>query len=284
VIRVLVTGAAGMCGRDVVLAAERRGHEVTGLGRRELDVCDAAQIASALRDLRPDVIINCAAWTDVDGAESSEEEALAVNGVAPGLLAAAAAKAGAHLVHVSTDYVFDGTAARPYVESDPPSPRTAYGRTKLAGEQAVVEAGGRAAVVRSAWLFGIGGRNFVARILALGRDGREEVTVIADQIGSPTYSGHLGPALVQVAERGLTGLMHVAGAGSCSWAELAGAAFSAEGVACAVRPITSAEFPLPAPRPAWSVLASERSDAPRLPGWREGLAAYLAELHAGVPR
>lgn len=282
--RLLVTGAGGMGARDVVLAAEGRQHEIAALERRELDVTDGAQIASVLRELRPEAIINCAAWTDVDGAEAAEDEALAVNGVAPGLLAAAAARAGAHLVHISTDYVFDGTATRPYVESDPPNPRTAYGRTKLAGEHAVAAAGGRAAVVRSAWLFGVGGRNFVSTVLALGRDGREELTVVGDQIGSPTYTGHFGPALVQIAERGLTGVMHVAGAGSCSWAELAGAAFAAEGVACAVRPVTSAEFPLPAPRPAWSVLGSERSDTPRLADWQEGLAAYLGALREEVHR
>jgi dTDP-4-dehydrorhamnose reductase len=282
--RLLVTGAGGMCARDVVLAAAGRQHEVAALSRSELDVCDGAQVARVVGELRPQAIVNCAAWTDVDGAERAEEEAMAVNGVAPGLLAQAASNAGAHLVHVSTDYVFDGTATRPYVESDAPNPRTAYGRTKLAGERAVAAAGGGAAIVRAAWLFGVGGRNFVATMLGLARDGRAEVAVVDDQVGSPTYTGHLAPALLEIAERRLDGVLHVAGGGSCSWAQLAAAAFAADGVQCEVRPVTSAEYPLPAPRPAWSVLASERPQAPRLPAWREGLTAYLAELHAEVPR
>lgn len=282
--RLLVTGAGGMCARDVVLAATGRQHEVTALDRRELDVCDSDRVASVVAELQPDAIINCAAWTDVDGAEGAEEEALAVNGVAPGLLAAAAVEAGAHLVHVSTDYVFDGLATRPYVESDAPAPRTAYGRTKLAGERAAAAAGGRLAFVRSAWLFGVGGRNFVATMLRLGRDGRDEIGVVADQVGSPTYTGHLAPALVEIAERRLTGVMHVAGGGQCSWAELAAATYAAAAVDCEVRPLTTAEYPLPAPRPAWSVLASERPEVPRLPSWQDGLAAYLAELHAEVAR
>jgi len=280
--RLLVTGAAGMCARDVISVAGDRGHEVLAPDESELDVCDRDVVARVFAELHPDAVINCAAWTDVDAAEAAEEAALAVNGSAAGLLAEAANAHGAQLVHISTDYVFDGGATRPYVESDVPAPRTAYGRTKLAGERAVMAAGESHAIARTAWLFGVTGRNFVATMLDLARDGREEVAVVADQIGSPTYSGHLARALVEIAERGLHGVMHVAGGGRCSWAELAAATFSAAGVDCQVRPITTAEFPLPAPRPAWSVLASERADVPRLPPWQDGLIAYLEQ--AGVAR
>jgi dTDP-4-dehydrorhamnose reductase len=273
-----------MCARAVRSVAAERGHEVLAPDERDLDVCDAAMLATRFAQLRPDAVINCAAWTDVDGAESAEAAALAVNGVAPGLLADAANQCGAHLVHISTDYVFDGEASAPYVESDPPAPRGAYGRTKLAGEQAVLAAGGDHAIVRTAWLFGVGGRNFVATMLKLAGDGRDEVSVVADQVGSPTYAGHLAQALVEIAERRLGGIMHVAGGGQCSWADLAVATFASAGIDCAVRPVTTAEYPLPAPRPAWSVLASERADVPRLPPWQDGLAAYLAAARAEAPR
>jgi len=282
--RLLVTGAAGMCAREVLGVATARGHEVLAPDERDLDVCDPSVLARAFAELCPDAIVNCAAWTDVDGAESSEDAALAVNGVAPGLLAEAANGCGAHLVHISTDYVFDGSAKSPYVESDLPNPQTAYGRTKLAGERAVLGAGGGHAIVRTAWLFGVGGRNLVATMLKLASEGRDEVGVVADQIGCPTYAGHLAGALVDVAELRLRGVMHIAGAGQCSWAELAARTFAACDIDCRVRPLTTKEYPLPAPRPAWSVLASERPDVPRLPPWQEGLAAYLEQVRAGASR
>jgi dTDP-4-dehydrorhamnose reductase len=161
----------------------------------------------------------------------------------------------------------------PYREDDPTGPAGAYGRSKLAGE-ILVAAAGEHAVVRSAWLFGIHGRNFVGTMLRLAED-RDEVNVVADQFGCPTFTGHLASALVDIAERRLTGVLHVAGGGSCSWHELAQATFDEAGVDCRARPVTTAEFPRPAPRPAWSVLGSTRPDAPALPPWREGLSAYL---------
>jgi dTDP-4-dehydrorhamnose reductase len=281
--RVLVIGAGGMLARDVVLAAEGPQHQNTAQAEQDLVVTDAVLVAAALAELRPEAVVNCAAWTDVDGAEANEAAALQVNGVAPGHLARAAADHGAQLVHVSTDYVFDGTARRPYFESDPTGPRSAYGRTKLAGEQAVLAAGGGHAVVRTAWLFGAAGTNFVATMLALAAT-RDAVTVVGDQIGSPTFTGHLAGALLDIAERRVAGIAHVAGAGQCAWSELAAQTFEQAGVSCTVRPVPSSEFPRPAPRPAWSVLASERDDVPVLPPWREGLAAYLAEISESVER
>jgi dTDP-4-dehydrorhamnose reductase len=177
-------------------------------------------------------------------------------------------------VHPSSDYVFDGTATDPYLESSATGPLSAYGRSKLAGERAVAQAAPRTAIVRSSWLFGAGGKNFVDTMLRLAGE-RDEVTVVDDQVGCPTFTGHLATALVEVAERGLTGTMHVAGAGQCSWYDLAVAAFEASGADCEVRRGRTADLGRPAPRPAFSVLRSERDDAPVLPDWREGLREYL---------
>ena len=276
--RLLVTGAAGMLGRDVVAAANDAGHEVVALARAELDITDAAAVRAAVLDAEPEAVINCAAWTDVDGrmgltaiAETHEDAATAVNGTGAGNLAAAAP----YLVHLSSDYVFDGDAREPYPEDAPTAPRSAYGRSKLAGELAVDS--GRAAIVRSSWLFGPHGRNFVDTMRRVGAE-RDEIAVVDDQIGCPTYTGHLAPALVTVAERGLTGVLHVAGAGRCSWFDLAVATFAETGIECRVRPQGTAELGRPAPRPAFSALASTRSDAPVLPDWREGLRAHLARV------
>jgi dTDP-4-dehydrorhamnose reductase len=274
--RLLVTGAGGMLGRDVVRAAEAAGHDVAAFARADLDVTDAAAVRGAVEASAPDAVVNCAAWTDVDGAEAHEEAATLVNGVGAGQVADAATAAGAGVVHVSSDYVFDGTKDRPYVESDPTAPLSAYGRGKLAGERAVLEGDGARAVVRSSWLFGAGGSNFVETMLRLGEE-RGEVRVVGDQIGCPTYTGHLAPALVALAAGGATGLFHVAGVGAASWHGFAREIFAAVGLPVELHETTTDEFPRPAPRPAFSVLASERRDAPRLAPWQDGLAAYLAE-------
>jgi dTDP-4-dehydrorhamnose reductase len=273
--RLLVTGAAGMLGRDVVAAAEAAGHDVIALSRRDLDLSHPSLVRSAVQSARPDSVVNCAGWTDVDGAEEAEEQATRVNGTGAGAVAAAAAAAGAHTVHVSSDYVFDGTATEPYTEDAPTGPHSAYGRSKLAGERAVAEASPQAAIVRSSWLFGVHGANFVATMLKLARE-RDEVQVVDDQVGCPTFTGHLSGALVEIAERRLTGVLHVAGGGFCSWCELARATFEQAGSDCRAVPVSTAEFPRPAPRPAWSVLGSTRSDVPTLPPWSKGLGAYLA--------
>ena len=220
--------------------------------------------------------MNCAAYTDVDGAEANEAVALAVNGDGPRNVAIAAAECGARLIHVSTDYVFDGTATRPYVESDPPAPTSAYGRSKLAGEEAVLAADPGHVVVRTSWLFGSGGRNFVDTMLSLGAE-REAVDVVTDQVGCPTWSGHLAEALLVLAGRpSSSGTYHASGAGHCSWHDLAVEVFAQAGIDCRVEPTDSSAMERPAPRPAYSVLASERPDAVTLPPWQEGVAAYLA--------
>ncbi|MEA2197033.1 MAG: dTDP-4-dehydrorhamnose reductase [Solirubrobacteraceae bacterium] len=278
--RLLVTGAAGMLGRDVTSAAVAAGHEVIALARADLDITDGAAVDAAVLEARPDAVINCAAWTDVDGAEKRADEALAANGSGAGNVARAAAEAGAWLVHVSTDYVFSGAKRSPYLESDATDPASEYGRGKLAGEAAVATAAPDGhTIVRSSWLFGAGGRCFPATILRAGSE-RDQLTVVDDQVGCPTFTGHLGPALVALAQDPVPGLVHVAGAGSCSWFDLAGEIVRLAGLSCEILPGTTAELGRPAPRPAYSVLGSEREDAPRLPEWHEGLEAFLA---AGVP-
>jgi dTDP-4-dehydrorhamnose reductase len=274
--RLLITGAGGMLGRDVVRAAEAAGHDVLAFARADLDVTDGPAVRRAFEEARPGAVVNCAAWTDVDGAEADEASATLVNGVGAGNVADAATDVGAGVVHVSSDYVFDGTKAGPYVESDVPNPLSAYGRSKLAGELAVGEGPGTRAVVRSSWLFGTGGRNFVETMLALGAE-RAEVRVVGDQVGCPTYTGHLAPVLVALAQGGATGMFHVAGTGAASWFAFAREIFRAAAVECRVEETTTDEFPRPAPRPAWSVLAAQRRDSPRLAPWQDGLAAYLAE-------
>ena len=272
--KITVLGARGMLGHDVVLAAENEGHEVSGYGHAEVDITDPEQVGRRLRLDRPDAVVNCAAWTDVDGAEGAEGAATAVNGTGARDLALAATAAGAQLVHVSTDYVFDGTKRTPYVESDPVGPRSAYGRSKLAGEQGVAAASPDHAIVRTAWLYGAGGPNFVATMLRLAGE-RDEVSVVTDQIGCPTWTGHLAPVLVQIAERGQGGVQHAAAAGSVSWNGFAQAIFETAGVDCRVLPTTTDAFPRPAPRPAFSVLGTERDDHIPLPAWDAGLRAHL---------
>jgi dTDP-4-dehydrorhamnose reductase len=281
--RLLVTGAAGMLGSDVAAAAAARGHDVVALARADLDITDAGAVRDAIAAARPDAVINCAAWTDVDGAETHEAQATTVNGDGAGHVAAAAADAGARLVHVSSDYVFDGRAHDPYAEGSATGPQGAYGRSKLAGEEAVATAGGDYAIVRSAWLFGRHGRNFVATMLRLGAE-RDAVDVVDDQVGCPTWTGHLAPALVTIAERRLTGVMHAAGGGACSWFELAQATFERVGLDCEVRPQSTGALGRPAPRPGYSALRSTRPEVPVLPSWWEGLDGYLHEIRAEAVR
>ena len=277
--KLLVTGAAGMLGRDIMLAAGNAGHDLVGYGRAELDVTNAAALERKLDLERPDLVVNCAAWTDVDGAESAEEAALAVNGEGAGNVAAAASKVEARVLHVSTDYVFDGTKGAAYVESDQPAPLSAYARTKLAGEEAVAAANKRHFIVRSAGLFGLGGRNFVDTMLRLA-EVQNEVTVVRDQVTSPTYTWHLAYGIVRLIEGIEYGIHHMAGAGQCSWYEFAGEVFEQAKVECRVLSITSEEFGAAAPRPAFSALTSQREHAIRLPSWQDGLAGYLAQRQA----
>lgn len=274
--RLVITGADGMLGQDVAVAAAAAGHETIALARSDLDITDRAAVGDTIAAARPDAVINCAGWTDVDGAEASPEEALAVNGAGAGNVAAAAQEGGAWTVHVSSDYVFDGTKREPYVESDPTGPLSSYGASKLAGEREVARAAPEAhTIVRSSWLFGAGGPCFPATMLRLAAE-RDQLQVVDDQVGCPTFTGHLAHALVDLARAPFPGVVHVAGGGHCSWFEFSREIVKAAGLECEVTPCSTAEMPRPAQRPAYSVLGSERAEAPALPHWREGLAEYMA--------
>jgi dTDP-4-dehydrorhamnose reductase len=264
----LITGARGQLGHALVDAFQ--GDDVLALGRDGWDV----RLEAPALPWAPELVLHAAAWTDVDGAEDDPQSAAAVN---VGGTAHAAAL-GAPLVTYSTDYVFDGTKGEPYVESDAPAPLSAYGRTKLHAEAA---AGERAWIVRSSWLFGETSHNFVRTMLRLGAE-RDEVAVVDDQRGSPTYVGHLAAATRQVLLLPY-GVYHVAADGDATWADFAEAIFEEAGLGTRVRRITTAELGRPAPRPAYSVLRSEKG-APTLPHWREGLRETIAAIRTGAAR
>lgn len=267
--RVLVTGAGGQLGRALV--EEFSSDDVVAFGRADWDVAGPAPTLAA----RPDLVLHAAAWTNVDGAEDDPQAAAAVN---VGGTANAAAL-GVPLVAFSTDYVFDGRKGAPYVESDPPSPLSVYGATKLQGERA---AGPSAWVVRTSWLFGETGHNFLKTMLRLGSE-RDEVAVVDDQRGCPTYVGHLAAATRELVDgRRAFGVWHLAADGDCTWADFAEAIFAEAGLPCRVRRISSAEFGARASRPTCSILRSAKN-APRLPHWRDGLSACLAAVSHDHP-
>jgi dTDP-4-dehydrorhamnose reductase len=261
----LVTGAGSQLAE--ALREEFASEDVMALRREDWDV--TLPPPPELPEI--DVVLHTAAWTDVDGAETHPQEAAAVNigGTQH------AAELGVPVVHFSTDYVFDGRKREPYVESDAPAPLSVYGRTKLQSEAA---AGENAWVVRASWLFGWTSQNFVRTMLSLGSE-RDEVAVVDDQRGCPTYVGHLAAAVRELLELP-RGVWHLAADGECTWAELAEAIFEEAGLDCRVLRITSEELQRPAPRPAYSVLRSERPEAPRLPHWRDGLHSCLERLGA----
>jgi dTDP-4-dehydrorhamnose reductase len=257
--RWLVTGAGGMLGTDLVAALAGRGESVTGLDRAGLDLTDAAATAAAVAAARPDVVVNCAAWTAVDDAESAEDRALAINRGGPAHLAAACAATGSRLVHVSTDYVFAGDGHRPYAEDDAPAPRTAYGRTKLAGEQAVLtRLPGAGYVVRTAWLYGAHGPNFVRTMIRLEGQ-RSTLDVVDDQQGQPTWTADVAAQIIALIGAGARpGIYHATSAGQTTWCGLAREVFSLLGAEPSrVHPIATSAMPRPAPRPAYSVLGHD---------------------------
>jgi len=266
----VVVGAAGMLGREVVGLLERTGQDVRPLTRADLDVTDADAVARSLRGA--DVVVNCSAWTAVDDAEAHEGAAFGPNAVGPAHLAASATAAGARLVHVSTDYVFAGDASEPYAEDAPVAPRSAYGRTKAAGEWAVRAAGGDHLVLRTAWLYGDGPcfPRTIARLLAE----RDSISVVDDQVGQPTWTVDVADLVLRVVEAGVPGgVLHATAGGRGTWRDLAVEVARHRGVdEAAVLPTTSGAYVLPAPRPAWSVLGHGRLEqlgvAP-IGDWRE---------------
>ena len=287
--RVLVTGAGGQLGHDVVAAATAAGDEVAACDRAALDVTDRDAVLGAITSWRPDAVVHGAAWTAVDACEGDPARAFTSNALAVRWVAEACDRVGAHLVHVSTDYVFDGTQARPYVEWDATGPRSIYGASKLAGEREAQALGTRAAVVRTSWVCGEHGSNMVATVLrvAAGRAGEEgALAFVEDQRGHPTFTADLAPLLLRLARDRRSGVVHATNQGAVSWYEFVGDVLVAAGYDRAmVRPITSAELdpPRPAPRPANSVLDNvvlRAAGIPLLRDYRQPLAELVARLRA----
>lgn len=277
--RVFLTGAGGMLGGAVSAHAEGLGFEVVAPTRAELEITDAEAVVRAVREARPELVVHCAAYTDVDGAEAEPEEAMRVNGDGTAHVADEAARAGATMLYVSTDYVFDGKKEAPYLPDDEPRPVNAYGRSKLAGEAAVRASGGEWLIVRTSWLYGAGGRNFVDTIARAARE-REELRVVVDQRGRPSWTEAVAAALLDLAGSGARGIHHVANRGEATWHDVAVAVVRALGLAVPVLPATAADVQRPAPRPRYSVLDLEETEAAlgrRLPPWRESLRDYLRE-------
>lgn len=285
--KVLITGAAGLLGSAVVEAARQRGHDVVACDRAALDITQPESVRAVFAAERPELVVNCAGFTAVDAAETQPELAMAVNCEGARNVAQAAAEVGARMVHMSTDYVFDGAADRPYTPDDEPNPLGVYARSKLAGEEAVRgvadAAGADWLILRTGWLYGAGGKNFVDSMAKAGEARPEGVlTIVADQIGGPTWTGSLAPALIELAEERATGVLHLADAGEATWLELASEAFRVSGVEPLPTGVSSEAWGAPAPRPAYSVLDSSQAAAllgrglgRDLPHWKDSLRSYL---------
>jgi dTDP-4-dehydrorhamnose reductase len=273
-LKLLLAGAGGQLGRCLLAACAR--HDVTALGRAELDITDAAQVSAAINFHRPDLLINASAFNDVDGAESRGAQAHAVNAKGPGILAAAAATYGIPVLHVSTDYVFDGALRRPYHEYDRTNPLSSYGAGKLAGEEAVRSLNPRHYIVRTAWLFWEDGKNFLLSMYRLASHPR--LKVVSDQTGSPTYVPHLAAAISQLIETAAYGTYHLAGHGGASRWELVSELFRRLRIPSQIQPVSHLEFPADAARPAFSVLTSLQNPRIELPPWQAGLDEFVFGL------
>lgn len=276
--RILLTGASGQLGRQI--CAQKGSHEVTPFSRKELDITRLVDVRAAVKEHRPDVVLNAAAFNDVDRAEANPDPAFLGNAVGPRNLSLTAAEAGAAILHVSTDYVFDGQKEEPYHEYDRPAPLSNYGHSKLAGEIAVRELNPRHYVVRTAWVYEPRGNNFPKTLYFLAHK-HKEVRVVSDVKGSPTSAAHLARAILTLVETGAFGTYHLAGSGEgASWFDLATRFFQELRMDTGVVPVPATEYPRPAPRPRYSVLRTIQEPRIVLPPWQDGIAEFARELKA----
>lgn len=275
--KVLVTGARGQLGQDLMILLRERGYDAFGFSREELDITDMEKVKETFTSIRPDVVLHTAAYTKVDQAEEEMDLAFAVNGWGTRNVAVASEEVGAELVYISTDYVFDGEKGKPYLEYDRTAPLNVYGASKEMGEQMVRDFHSRFFIVRTSWVYGAYGANFVKTMLRLGKE-QPAVRVVNDQIGSPTYTVDLAEALLQVIDTEKYGIYHLSNTGQCSWYEFAKAIFEEAGMQVTVEPIHTEAFPRPAKRPKYSVLdhtAWRLNGFPPMPHWRDGLKRFL---------
>lgn len=281
--QILITGSKGQLGRALCRAAAARNLEHDGADIDTLDITAPETVSHWIGEHQPQILVNCAAYTAVDDCEENEEEATRANGTAVAHLAAACNRYGVHLIHVSTDYVFDGTQHRPYLESDPTCPLGAYGRSKLAGEIECRKAESHL-IVRTAWLYGLGGRNFVEAIRRQVAAGSDRLRVVADQHGCPTFCDDLAWAILELYPRGVTGTIHAVNTGETSWHGFASEIVRRLGSTIPVDPVPTEAFPRPAPRPAYSVLDTSRLATflgKPMPDWKDALGRYLEASCAG---
>ncbi|WP_246120504.1 dTDP-4-dehydrorhamnose reductase [Cohnella terricola] len=277
----MVTGAGGQLGEEIV-RLKGTPYEIIGLDRLQLDVTDAAQCMNAVASIKPDIILHAAAYTAVDQAESEPEAAWMVNVAGTSNMAKSAEAVGAKFCYISTDYVFNGNGREPYREDDLTEPQTVYGKTKLEGEQAAVQYSSKSFIVRTSWVYGKYGNNFVKTMLKLASE-RSSVSVVHDQIGSPTYTYDLGRFLIELVQTEAYGIYHASNAGKCTWYEFAQAIFEENQLSMKVEACTTEDFPRPAPRPLYSVMdhsAIRQNGFTDLRPWREGLQAFLKELNS----
>ncbi len=281
--KILITGSRGLLGYEVGIVCEGQGDTVFRTDivppSLQLDITDASAIRGMLSTMKPDWVINCAAYTDVDGCETNEELAYQLNAKAPGNLARACEEVGAKFLHISTDYVFDGSKEVPYTENDETNPTSVYGKSKRAGEIAVLESIEHYSIVRTQWLFGPQGKNFVSTILKIAKD-RDKITVVNDQWGSPTYSKDLAKALRLLIDSNAQGVYHVCNRGKATWYDLARKAVELVGLQTEVIPVPTSEYPRPAKRPLNSVLSTRRfteTTGKLMPAWQISLDKYIKE-------
>lgn len=278
--KILVTGASGQLGHDLVIELNKRGHEVIGVGSKDLDITDSETVMNKIAELKPEAVMHCAAYTAVDHAEDDRERCDAVNHIGTENVAKACAKTGAKMLYLSTDYVFPGDGEKPWEPDDKAEPLNTYGMTKYLGEEAVRKYVDEHFIIRISWVFGINGKNFVKTMLRLGAE-REQLTVVNDQIGSPTYTVDLSQLIADMIVTDKYGTYHATNEGICSWYKFACAIMEKAGLKAKVLPVTSAEYPAKAKRPSNSRMSKDKlteNGFERLPHWEDALDRYLIEL------